>query len=156
MTSPLRPIDQGLHLVRWAAEVCEWHQSGEMSVFNLLRAWDYAYTKRKQRITVHDIKVLGHLVEPETNRVGWRDVPITVGIEVLKNQDIIPYQLIRFASMKVPPMEWLQEFLLIYPFLDGNGRVANLLFNWRNSSLAPDAVRRPGFLRQEQPFKAVV
>jgi hypothetical protein len=126
--------------IRWAAEECERQQSGELSVANLCNALDFAkgYVKLHRILTVHNITLLGQLVEPEKNKRGFRQVPV----HFFDLSTALPAHQITSAltslienGRTLSPTEWYKEFEKIHPFIDGNGRVGAILFNVRNGTL---------------------
>jgi hypothetical protein len=89
-----------LEITRYVAEECERQGSGEISVYDMLNAWDWAQEKwehcidcsmdspnygndphdrKHPHITLEFIEQLGKLVEPIENKKGFRKIPIFVG-----------------------------------------------------------------------------
>lgn len=136
-------------VVRFCAIECEMQQSGEASVAGMVEAWAYAVARRtRKRIQHADVLILGELVEPVKNARGYRQVPVAVGS--WDNQKLhwekIPRALTHLlgSGRALPPGEWFREYEEIHPFVDGNGRTGQILFNWLNGSLG-DPVWAPNF-----------
>lgn len=139
--------DQQMDIILWAAKECEHQQSGEMSVFRMLNAWQYAigYASSTLLPTEFDILTIGALVEPIVNCNGWRTTPVQIGDKVLDQASLIPRQINNLleATNLLTPDEWFKHFEEIHPFADGNGRTGVILYNWLKGRLhcpmmAPD------------------
>lgn len=82
---------QQLGIIDYCAEECYRQHSKEMSVYDMLNAWEWAdglYTGKPESvedgsnaITLNFIEELGKLVEPIDNKGGFRQIPIFVGNE---------------------------------------------------------------------------
>lgn len=158
-----------LEIVRFCAVECEMQQSGEVSVYNMISAWDWAQTW-PQRVklsngknilsppTLKDIMHIGAIIEPKWNSNGFRQVDVRVGWDIK-----MPWNEVHTAMNDLmtgldadiyTPAQFFYRYEEIHPWRDGNGRSGQLLFNWLNGTLddpvwAPDywqdSRRRPGY-----------
>lgn len=124
--------DGRLRIVEFCAIECELQGSGERSVSWMLNAWQYAFRMCEAPPTVADVKMLGQLVEPVKNSGGWREVGVRVGHDVKGDWRVVPRQMANLCGegMSLEPAEWFREYEEVHPFIDGNGRTGQILFNW--------------------------
>jgi hypothetical protein len=124
-----------------AARECIRQGVDEHALVNLLSAHDHTYAlwQGHLRPSFESILTLGRMVEPEVNRNGFRRTPVTFANQTSEptNWMEIPFALARLVTegVRATPSEYAKAFLDIHPFLDGNGRVAWLLFNWQGGVL---------------------
>jgi len=149
--------------VQFAAEECERQGVGPMEVFQMCQAMNLA--GHQHFLTVQFVKDLGFLVEPKKNQNGWRRVGVffTSFVHHSMKEAATPDQIQRLIENLVMALhdgrvdagEFYKEFELIHPFLDGNGRVGVILFNFINGTVdvpkpAPDFFGAEGTLSEDR------
>lgn len=87
---PWNWIDTKLKIIQFCADECKRQRSGEMSVYDMISAWDFAIEHKIKssprstmdfyirRIDLDFIEHIGSLVEPIDNQKGFRQIPIGV------------------------------------------------------------------------------
>lgn len=141
-----------LEIVDFCARECVLQRSGELSVSRMVQAWSWAIDRfgpmpRPRPIDVPFVMQLGRILEPEKVG-GWRKTPVTAvdGVTVIgaHPRDIArQVELLLEAQRRLEPAEVYRLFEEIHPFVDGNGRCGQILFNYLGGTLkkpvmAPD------------------
>lgn len=140
-------------VVSFCARECELQMSGERSVGWMFDAWWYAWEMGDfgpRLPVVDDVLTLGRLTEPKKNGRGFRTCWVQVGVSTIDWQHI-PTQMVNLmeAADSLTPEEFFLEYEKIHPFVDGNGRTGQILYNWLNGSLH-DPVFAPNFFNDSR------
>lgn len=150
-----------LKIVRFCAIECEHQGSGELSVYSMVNAWDWAQNQAQQgKPTLSDVEHLGMLIEPKWNKPGFRTVDVRVGWDVKMEWPKVPAAMndlmIGLEADVYSPEQFCHEYLEIHPWRDGNGRSSAVIFNWLSGTLDnpqwhkdwwDDPRRKPGYGR---------
>jgi hypothetical protein len=124
--------------ISWCAAECARQQSGEMSVYDMVNAYEFARlaSKRMGRPNLYEIMRLGELVEPEKNANGFRQTPVMIGWDQIPVVDFQRSLNALFEAWhNTRPETVYREFQIVHPLVDGNGRVGSILYNWRAGTL---------------------
>lgn len=164
-------LDEGLpepflDIVRFCAIECSLQVSGENSVSWMVNAWSYALKCPSGVLTEATVIAIGRAVEPDRNARGYRECGVRVGDSIKPHQREVP-ELMRRLMAQVPAAveageqaEWYRQFEEVHPFVDGNGRTGQVLYNLLCGTLhdpefAPDYWgdwrRKPGFGAPSEP-----
>jgi hypothetical protein len=136
--------NEQLSVIAHCAKECSLQESGENSVSDMVNAWEVATTISPtarpfpKRLTIATIEHLGYLVEPEKNEMGVRIVPVTIGGILTGSYPeyiIRNLEMLLEAQYNLTPAEFYKEFEEIHPFVDGNGRVGDILYNYLSGTL---------------------
>lgn len=104
----------------------------------MLGAWSYAM--QVPFLTAEKIQYIGQRIEPFKNKT----VPRTANIGIKGNDSVrfadfreVPRLLRELVEVqdKLEPLEFYRRFIMIHPFLDGNGRTGKVVLNFLNGTL---------------------
>lgn len=126
-------------IVKFCSEEIARQQDGPLEVGYMFDAWGYALYHNPATLTDQFIRDIGFLVKPSVNAGGYRTYPIRIGYEVRDNHLYISRQLDglidAYNEGRVDAQVLYEEYEIIHPFGDGNGRSGKILFNWANGTL---------------------
>lgn len=134
----VRMSEAQLAVVRFCAIECELQVSGERSVYHMLAAWTYAQGRGEEGPpTQDDVLRLGMLCEPQKNLRGYRQCGVRVGSDVKPDWRLVPRQMANLLGSVdgLDPAEWFLMYEEVHPFVDGNGRTGQILYNWLMGTL---------------------
>lgn len=135
-----RLSDIHLAIATFCGIECEFQMSGEASVGLMVGAWALAqnYAEQRERPTADDIQSIAAVVDPGKNARGFRQLGVRVGSDIKQDWRNVPSSVERLLEHghDLSPDEFFYRFEDIHPFLDGNGRTGQILFNWLNGSLS--------------------
>lgn len=147
-----------LEVVEFCAVECMLQHSGEESVAWMVNAWEWARNQRgrhhRLRPGVADVLMLGRMVEPKKNSRGWREQNVFIRDNPdarLTDWRAVPTSIEGLVSNgdTLSAAHWFKLYEEIHPFIDGNGRTGQILYNWLIGTLgskpqwAPDPFGDP-------------
>ncbi len=133
-----------LHIGRVAAAECARQQVGVRELSWLLSTYHLITKGDVDFMNLNGFRTIGTLVEPGANRMGFRKTPVTFanGGTAANHADIerlmtnVCSNIKDTADVELDKINHLvKEFLWIHPFVDGNGRVGFLLYNWLRGTM---------------------
>lgn len=131
--------DYQLAIIKFCAEQCKRHGSGELSVAGMLAAWQYAVQHYSvvQEITEDDIAAMAKLIDPDRNSAGYRQTPIHFGdFVILKPEDVSKNVAALIADPRaVSADEFYLRYRGLHPHAGGDELLGTLLFNVLNGTL---------------------
>ena len=135
-----------IHLGNWASQECEWQRSGEKSVGRLIEAVLLARMAQQANLSLNEdlILAMGRDVD-DRNQHGYRQEPVWVSGQEMPKWGDLPMMVGAFANLlfTYTPTEAFKLFEEIHPFVDGNGRVGAIIYNWLNGTLHPGKLEFP-------------
>ena len=130
-----------INIIKWAANECHHQRSGEKSVARMVEAYNNAMLSRdcgEHPVTESMICRLARIIDPRNDK-GYRQTEVTfqeVIVPPTKAQ-LVPQAMERLLENMdgATVDEFVRTFLVIHPFVDGNGRCAAILHNYLNGTL---------------------
>ena len=129
-----------VNIVNYCANECHNQRSGEKSVARMIEAYNQALLSRDcgEELNESLILKLARTIDNRNDR-GYRQTEVTfqeVIVPPTKAQ-LVPQAMERLLENMdgATVDEFVRTFLVIHPFVDGNGRCAAILHNYLNGTL---------------------
>lgn len=144
-----------LSIVKFCAEECTRQQSGEMSVFRMVDAYTQAMNEYNSFVangftpswSVEAVMSWAFTIDERNSTC--RQVPVTIDARAIP---VVAFERIlremQYQQHEMTANEVYQEFEALHPFIDGNGRVGAILFNWMNGTLNNSPITPPEFVKR--------
>lgn len=132
-----------------AARECNRQGVSEDALIRLLQAHEYAVRHHDRLPTAADVREVAYLIEPTINANGYRQRPVSFA-NLLTTATEWPYipetvdRIMGHSDWATDPAALTKALLDCHPFLDGNGRMAWVIYNWHARQLG-DPLALPEF-----------